>query len=91
MTNSVSTDFAAKMQASLVPQSGAPFIAIEKIAGNQALVYWPGWATNYVLETGSVLGDWSSLTTGITWQDNNFQLAIPVVTGGHEFFRLHQP
>ncbi len=91
MTNTVPTDFAAKMQATTLPESGSPFVAINRLPANQALVYWPGWATNYVLEAGSALGTWNAVSTGITWKDNNWELTTPVTAGGAEFYRLHKP
>ncbi len=89
MTNSVATDFAGKMQATLVPEPAVPFVALIK-NGPDGVVTWPGWATNFVLETSTSLSGWTPITTVITWVDNNFVLTNKVDTG-NAFFRLHLP
>ena len=91
MTNSVPTDFAAKMDATLIPDPAIPFIALLK-AGDNGIVTWPGWATNFVLESSPSLSNptWSSENPGITWIDNNFVLTNSI-NSGNGFFRLHQP
>jgi hypothetical protein len=93
MTNSVPTDFAAIMEATLVPEHAIPFVAISTATRN-AVLSWPGWATNFVLETSSALGpgtaSWTPITSGIVWKDNNFVLTN-TIAAGDAFFRLHLP
>jgi hypothetical protein len=88
LTNSVPTDFGATMQATLIPDPAIPFIALIKET-NQGIVTWPGWATNYVLETSSSLSSWTTISSGISWNDNNFVLTNPI-SADKGFFRLQK-
>lgn len=90
MTNSVPTDFAATMQATLVPEPAIPFIALVKTGQKEGIVTWPGWATNFNLEASSKLSGWTPVTTGITWVDNNF-VVTNSLSSDAAFFRLHKP
>jgi hypothetical protein len=90
MTNSLSTDFAATMQATLIPSPAIPSLTIMREAGNQKVVTWPGWATNYVLETSTTFSSWTSIPTGITWSDNNFVYTNTSILP-YGFFRLQLP
>jgi trimeric autotransporter adhesin len=65
---------------------GLPRLAIS-LSGDAAIVSWPGWATNFVLETSTPLN-------GSTWEP----VGMPGVTvytnspaSGDLFFRLKQP
>ena len=89
-------DFAARMEAALVPTPAIPFLAIHQ-AGTQAVLSWPGWATNFNLETSARVDDqalWSTVSGTSQWIDNNFTLSIPTQPPPQPppaFFRLHKP
>ena len=90
MTNSVPTDFAARMEATLVPEPATPFVALVRASEREGVVTWPGWATNFVLESSTTLSHWTPVTTGIGWTDHNF--VFTNTTGsGNAFFRLNKP
>jgi hypothetical protein len=90
-TNSVVSDFAARIEASLVPTPAIPSLYLEKKV-DQATVYWPGWATNWVLQTSPILGPGASWNpvSGASWEDNNFIVTNDIVSG-NAFFRLRAP
>ena len=61
------------------------------LSGGKSLITWPGWATNYVLESrgelNSVLGGWSAITNGVTLGTNGVSYTLGM-TNHAEFFRL---
>lgn len=60
------------------------------LAGNQAVLSWPSWASNYSLETTNALPGglpWAVLG-GATLSGTNYFKTNPV--SGNSFFRLHQ-
>ena len=60
------------------------------LLSNQVVLIWPAWATNYVLETSTVLdigNAWLPVTDGISVSDGNFALTNPVATPS-AFYRL---
>jgi hypothetical protein len=80
----VSSDFAAKLEATAV---GVPALKIAAYPP-EAVLSWPGWATNYVLETSSSLAasaTWTPLTNGVA--GSNFILTnLP--DSSPSFYRL---
>jgi hypothetical protein len=90
MTNSVPTDFAARMEATLVPEPAIPFVALVRGSEKEGVVTWPGWATNFVLESSTTLSRWTPVTTGVGWVDHNF-VFTNTIGSGNAFFRLNRP
>ncbi len=72
------------------PSTALPPLAIAP-AGNQAVLSWPAWASNFVLQTETNLaaGNWSNITSGISTVGTNFVFTAPL-TGQSAFFRLQQ-
>jgi hypothetical protein len=73
------------------PWGPIPTLQIE-LAGNQAVLSWPGSASNYVLETQVALlpgQPWSSLTNGIALVSGRFALSRPL-TSTSGFYRLRR-
>ena len=73
------------------PWGPIPSLEIE-LAGNQALLSWPGSASNYVLETQVALmpgQPWSSLTNGISQVSGRFVLSLPL-TSTSGIYRLRR-
>jgi hypothetical protein len=92
-TNSAGpADFAARMEATLVPAPALPFLTIHR-AGAQTVLSWPGWATNFNLESTARVDSgaaWSVVGATSQWIDNNFVLFAPIQSAP-AFFRLHAP
>jgi uncharacterized repeat protein (TIGR03803 family) len=60
--------------------------------GNQVVVSWPTWGSNFVLQTSAPLshGTWSNITSGIT-TDRIHYFFNPVASSQAAFFQLSQP
>lgn len=73
----------------VVPPVQGPSLKIF-LAGDQAILSWPSWASNYALETTNALPGglpWT-LLGGATLSGTNYFKTNPV--SGNAFFRLHQ-
>ena len=73
------------------PWGPIPTLQIE-LAGNQAVISWPGSASNYVLETRGTLlpgQPWSSLTNDISLVSGRFVLSHPL-TAASSLYRLRR-
>lgn len=74
----------------LVPLVQGPLLQIA-LAGNQVILSWPSWASNYSLETTNALPGglpWAALN-GATLSGTNYVRTNPI-SGSAAFFRLHQ-
>jgi hypothetical protein len=92
LTNSVASDFAAKMEGAFMPTPAVPTVFIAK-KGINAIVSWPGWATNYVLQSSQRVGvgaSWFNVPNRVVWTDNNFVTTNQIASSGSVFFRLRQ-
>ncbi len=71
---------------------GPPSLQIA-LSGGQAILSWPVWASDFVLETSIGLppsGSWTPLTNGVVASINDFVLTNKLRTGA-AFYRLRQP
>jgi hypothetical protein len=90
-TNLCAADFAALLEATLIPEPAVPPLQLQVVT-NLAVLSWPGWATNFLPEvSGWVAGssEWIPVTNGCSWVDNNFVLCTNVRPGA-AFFRLRK-
>jgi len=58
---------------------------------DQVTVSWPGWATGFVLLSGtnlSRLADWARVTNNPVLSNNTFNLTLPLGSSPRQFFRM---
>jgi hypothetical protein len=86
-TNSYPMNFAARMEATSQPQLHILLLS------DQAKIYWPPSAVNFVLQASPTIGtaaSWNPITNGISTSGSNYIYTF-TATGSSRFFRLSHP